>query len=199
MPCICSEFIVFDGLSFSRRSTPLAAEWQWLPGYRTRAVASAIWKTAYPLWLACSGKAAATRRTITGRLSSFTALQLHSLTAAEAIQYVCGWSRGKICVNRRRCFRDYRMSGVTYVLCRSPLATTGFFHVCPAISLHHKQLINLYDRTVLSILPHLESWSYIRCGWHERPVSPSLIILSLSLCHCTSRHANLTVLPNTLY
>lgn len=53
-------------------------------------MALAIWKIAYPLRLACSAKAATTRRTVTGRLSSFTALRLPSLTAAEAEQSLDG-------------------------------------------------------------------------------------------------------------
>lgn len=91
-------------------------------------MALAIWKIAYPLRLACSAKAATTRRTVTGRLSSFTALRLPSLTAAEAEQSLDG-AGGEICVNRRCCVRGYHMSGVTYVSCRIswlPLTFSGF-------------------------------------------------------------------------
>lgn len=48
------------------------------------------------------------------------------------------------------------MSSVTYVLSWSPLATTGFFQLCPTICLYRKQLIILHDKPDLSILPHLE-------------------------------------------
>lgn len=48
-----------------------------IPGYRTRAAASAIWKTAYPLWVACSAEAFDHKAHGNRRLSSFTASQLH--------------------------------------------------------------------------------------------------------------------------
>lgn len=48
------------------------------------------------------------------------------------------------------------MSSVTYALSWSPLATTGFFQLCPTICLYRKQLIILHDKPDLSILPHLE-------------------------------------------
>lgn len=61
-----------------------------------------------------------------------------------------------MCQYRRHSFRHYSMSGVTYVLLWSPLATTSFFHVYPTIYLYRKQVIILYDRTDMSTLPHVE-------------------------------------------
>ncbi len=78
------------------------------------------------IMVACSAEISTTGPTATGCLSSFTASQLYNLTAAETIQYVCGWGKGKICVNECHCSRDYSKSDVTYVLLLSPQAIKDF-------------------------------------------------------------------------
>lgn len=50
-----------------------------IPGYRTRAAASAIWKTAYPLWVACWAEAFDHKAH--GNGASFI---IYSLTASQA-------------------------------------------------------------------------------------------------------------------
>lgn len=55
----------------------------------------AVWKTAYSLSLTRWTVAVTVRSKITPSLIIY---RLHDLTAAGAVQDVCGWSGGKVCM-----------------------------------------------------------------------------------------------------
>ena len=123
-----------------------------IPGYRTWAAASAIWKTAYPLRVACSAEAFDHKAH--GNGASFI---IYSLGASQARLQRKPYSQSADRAGEKNV-------SIETTVCQVWVPWLFVRKIC----LHCKQLITLRDRSDFSNLSHLEV--EVTHGWHERPL-----------------------------